>query len=360
MCKNDYSKFRESVQNSFMKSRLRLKDVAVACGLGVSTVSHALRGDGNVSEATRVYVREKAEALGYRPDPMLASLAAKRFRRGEQYQGLPIAYVDFVDGRGVYGNESFYRRQVRRLGVDFGFNMSFYSLCDYNGDWERVLKRLRQVGIKGILVGDIHLEVGWEHDWSDFAIVACGRDHPETPFDQVRSSIFQGARMLWQILWQRGYRRIGCAPCRHSRELDDDAARIAAFQYEQGLAKGVRNPVPLFLGEHLDYNGYREWFLKYRPEAVIGFGAHHYFHFNELGVRCPEDVAFAALHAETEQPSHAGITGLEQNMDLIVRTSLQVLEQKLRYHLLGAPEKPMDVVIPFTWVEGKTCPRKEG
>lgn len=341
-----------------MNPRLRLKDLAQACGLGVSTVSHALRGDGNVSRQTRDHVRKIAAELGYRPDPMLASLAAKRFRRDQSYLGLPIAYVDYFKVSNPFGKESLYHKTALKLGKQFGFHVLSFSLADYHADWERLLSRLRKIGVKGIIIGDIHNEVSWAHDWADFAVVACGRDHPDMPFDQVRSSIYRAARTSWQNLWSRGYRRIGAAPCLHERKLEDDASRISAFLFEQSRVKNRKAVVPLYLGEHHDRDAFLAWYFKYKPEAVIGFALHHYYYLIDEGLKCPEDFAFVALHVETALPGYEGISGMEQNSEKIVSSSLQLLEQKLRYHILGSSQMSAEVVIPFSWIEGATCPQK--
>ena len=42
-----------------------LKDLARECGVSVATVSKALNGQHDISDATRARVREAAERLGY-------------------------------------------------------------------------------------------------------------------------------------------------------------------------------------------------------------------------------------------------------------------------------------------------------
>ena len=58
--------------------RLSLRDIAKAVGLSHVAVSLALRDSPRVSPARRAKVKAMAKKLGYRPDPMLASLAAYR------------------------------------------------------------------------------------------------------------------------------------------------------------------------------------------------------------------------------------------------------------------------------------------
>jgi LacI family transcriptional regulator, repressor for deo operon, udp, cdd, tsx, nupC, and nupG len=58
--------------------RLTIKDVAIAAGVSVATVSRALRGLPNVTAATRQRVQDAADRLDYLPDPAAARLAAGR------------------------------------------------------------------------------------------------------------------------------------------------------------------------------------------------------------------------------------------------------------------------------------------
>ncbi|MGW4107781.1 LacI family DNA-binding transcriptional regulator [Streptomyces sp. NPDC004976] len=58
--------------------RVGIRDVAGATGLSITTVSHALRGKGQIAPATRERVRRAAAELGYRPDPVARGLVSGR------------------------------------------------------------------------------------------------------------------------------------------------------------------------------------------------------------------------------------------------------------------------------------------
>lgn len=60
------------------QSRVTLKDVAQLAGVSAATASHALRGNGSVSEGTAMRVREVAEKVGYRPNLVAANLRRQR------------------------------------------------------------------------------------------------------------------------------------------------------------------------------------------------------------------------------------------------------------------------------------------
>lgn len=53
-----------------------IKDIAKACGVSVATVSKALNGHNDISQATKEKVREAARQIGYMPNS--AARALKR------------------------------------------------------------------------------------------------------------------------------------------------------------------------------------------------------------------------------------------------------------------------------------------
>ena len=53
---------------------ITIRDVAMAAGVSVSTVSHALSGKRTISEATKAKIRNAIEALGYEPNPNARAL----------------------------------------------------------------------------------------------------------------------------------------------------------------------------------------------------------------------------------------------------------------------------------------------
>ncbi|TKK67009.1 LacI family transcriptional regulator [Ilyomonas limi] len=58
----------------------KLKDISKALGLSVSTISRALHDSHEISEATKKMVRDYAESINYRPNPIAVSLREKRTR----------------------------------------------------------------------------------------------------------------------------------------------------------------------------------------------------------------------------------------------------------------------------------------
>ena len=55
-----------------------IKDIAKACGVSVATVSKALNGHNDISQATKEKVREAARQIGYMPNSAARALKTNR------------------------------------------------------------------------------------------------------------------------------------------------------------------------------------------------------------------------------------------------------------------------------------------
>jgi LacI family transcriptional regulator, galactose operon repressor len=63
-----------------MSARATIRDVAREAGVSIATVSRVLNEKGDVSEATRLRVRDTAAALGYRADSVARALVSQQTR----------------------------------------------------------------------------------------------------------------------------------------------------------------------------------------------------------------------------------------------------------------------------------------
>jgi DNA-binding LacI/PurR family transcriptional regulator len=90
------------------RSRVRLRDVARMAGVSAPTVSRSLRDDPQISERTRIFVRQIADQLGYVPNAAASNLALRRSKT----IGLMVPDVtDPVHGQIVSGFEDEATRQ---------------------------------------------------------------------------------------------------------------------------------------------------------------------------------------------------------------------------------------------------------
>ena len=79
-----------------------MKDISIACGVSVATVSKALNDHNDIGLETKKYIKKVADEMGYLPNSMAKALKTRRtYNIGvlfaeEAYSGLTHDYYAFV------------------------------------------------------------------------------------------------------------------------------------------------------------------------------------------------------------------------------------------------------------------------
>ena len=118
-----------------------LRQIALECGVAVSTVSRALNGHPHVNEETRRRIRETAEHLGYRPS------AAARALRGSGTRTVGVVLPDMMN--------AFYARTISMVQdqLEERGHSVVMAVTNNEGRRERTgLERLIASGVDGIIV----------------------------------------------------------------------------------------------------------------------------------------------------------------------------------------------------------------
>ena len=208
-----------------------LKDLAQECGVSVATVSKALNGQPDISEATRARVREAARRMGYVPNMAARSMKTNRtYNIGvlfvdEQQSGLAHEYFSAV-------LDSF-KVRVEQLGYDITFinrnlggrTMTYLEHCHYRG-------------VDGAVIACV--------DFNDPQVIELvNSDVPVVTIDHVfnnRMAILSdnvaGTKALVQQAWACGHRRIAFI---HGEKTAVTENRLAGF-YQACEELGLKVP----------------------------------------------------------------------------------------------------------------------
>lgn len=341
--------------------RITLKTIAKEAGVSIATVSIALRGQGKLAESNVKRIREIADRLGYRPNPMLASLASRRFRSGEQSQGLPLALLEFPSFESDTESTKQYREFLIKHAKSLGYAPLVYSTTEMRRyqDFTRILYHRGTVAV--IVTGQPDADTFKDHArWQSFALVQCGRYRTILPLHTVRSNIVQAIKLCFDNTYSKGYRRIGFALGRHAETLEDDLARLGAAMalIDQHLEPEER--IPPYFGPINDKECMIAWAKEHKPEVYIAFNSGFWFALKDAGIHCPRDAAFVAIHThQSENAQHQKIhSGLDQSLDEIANQTLLLVDQMVRHNERGIIEDPRHILIRSKWVEGETLPPK--
>ncbi|WP_421743273.1 LacI family DNA-binding transcriptional regulator [Cellulomonas sp.] len=299
-------------------------DVAARAGVGIATVSRALRGSAPVSEATRAKVLAAVEELGFRPSHAGTSLAARTHAANG---------IVFPDLSGPYYAEVLlgYEETASRLGRSV-LVLATHGRDDPASSVRDLALRVDGLVLLGRTVPDHVIE-----ELTAFGLPVVVVARPEVgAADSIRADGLSAARALGEHLAGHGVRRVAFlgAP----EESPDVAERWRGVR--EGLGKhGIEPTVTPCLFDEASGTRVAAGLLagKERPDALvcandeIALGA--IIAAEEAGLRVGVDVAItgwddvmAARHARP------ALTTVRQPMRTLGALAAEVLDQRITGH----------------------------
>jgi len=275
--------------------RVSLKEVAQKAGCSIATASNALRGTGEVASKTRERVQKVAKALGYRPNPVVASLAAHRFRRVDEYTSVPIALVHSEPielGEGPL-----------TIAQDLGFDPLPVRIAESNC-WAELLREWYRQGVVGVVLSRITAPVDFQcEEWENFSVVATGGFLPDYPGSRVTRDFFWEIHHALDRIQALGYRRILCALGHHEFPLADDAMRESAAWHWAQHSLGDGAAFRIWNGPVRDMAPLRSEVEQWQPDVLVGLLGHYLHALDDA-----PGIAFAGLSL-TENLARNGLSG---------------------------------------------------
>ncbi len=332
-----------------MPLRVTINDIALACGLGKSTVARALSKHPHVRGATRKLVEAKAAELGYTPDPSLRVLAQHRWNRPD-LKGPAIAVLAL--DHSVKGNAlKEYRADIRESATRLGYTVNEFSLKNYSS-LSQLARVIEARGIRGVLIPPVLDDMPWETEWPwhKFAHVGCGIGEFRLPIHSVDQNYFTAVRLCWRQCVARGYKRIGACLYRQAGPDTNDSLRHAACLYEQSHLPSDHVKIPLFDGVLRDDAAFLKWYRKHRPDVVISLNERALWALKDQGLAVPDDVGYCVIGQTRRSPTNA--CGTLMPSARAAECAINWLDQLLRTNELGKPEFPDEILIETVWQEG--------
>ncbi|SMF98913.1 LacI family DNA-binding transcriptional regulator [Burkholderia singularis] len=303
---------------------LRIKDVAQAAGVSVTTVSRVLSNNGPVRDAVRQRVLAVIEQLDYRPNA-----AARRLRSGDTATiGLIVS-----DVRNPFFTEV--SRAVEDAAYEHGMRV---ILCNTDEDPEKEAMYLRLMAserVTGVIYSPTY-DAARRFDAlaHAFPVVMIDRAGPAGTADAVTLDNRDAATQLVEHLVARGYRRIaGLFGNASTTGRERHAALVDALR-GHGLSAETEfvDPNPHAAQAHV--SAWLSGDAAARPDAIVAsnglllLGA--YRALRERGARVPDDVALAGFDndAWTDLVT-PGVTVIAQPVYEIGRNAMQLLTQRL-------------------------------
>jgi LacI family transcriptional regulator len=340
--------------------RVSLRDIAAEIGVSHVTVSLALRGDSRISAERREEIAAAAERLGYRPDPMLASLSAYRQAKRPMEIRSTVAWLNqWPDPRQLRRFQEFdaYWRGAHDYAAKLGYRLEEFVIRP-----DLSPARLQQIllarNVRGILVpphGQGLTLPGF--DWDQFSVVRLGISVKQLRAHIVTSDQKNCAAMAFEHMWEKGYRRIAyvtALPFERNTGGNFRAGYLSAQDEHVPLRRHL-SPLSLSdLNRDADERLFRKWLRSTRPDAILC--AIGYLRELLAAARCrvPDEVGVAALSL---LDGHFD-AGVDQNSLEVGRVAMATLAGLIHQNERGLPQYCRRVLVEGRWVDGTSLPER--
>ncbi len=328
-----------------------IKELSKKCGLSISTVSKALNGYTDISEATRETVTKVAKEMGYYPNAHARALKTKRS------YNLGVLFVDDTQSGLTHAFFSFvlenFKKEAERHGYDVTFishnmgetSMTYLEHCHY-----------REVdGVCIACIDFLDTEVTQLVN-SELPIVTI--DHLFNNRMGIQSNNVEGIRQLVDYIFTKGHRKIAYIHGPRSAVTD---MRLGSFYRTMEF---YQVPVPEEYIESCEYNDPASAFaatkkllsLPNRPTCILisddyaALGA--YEAAADMGLQIPQDISIAGYDGiPMMQLMKPRLTSVLQDTHRIGAEAASKLVQLIESPKTTIPEI---TVIPCTLIKGET------
>ncbi len=188
---------------------VRLKDIAGKAGVSIMTVSKALRGAADISNATRTRIQLLAQQMGYMPDSMAQGLR----NRATKLLGLTLPTV----ANPIYARTV---SAIEERAFESGYDLLLFHTLNNAEREEGCIRRLLSRRIEGLFIFPVYRLSPTSSIYEHLArrqvpTVVLGQRAPFcSQFPNVENEDAQGSHLLTRHLLELGHRKIAffCGP----------------------------------------------------------------------------------------------------------------------------------------------------
>lgn len=329
-----------------------MKDISIACGVSVATVSKALNDHHDIGEDTKERIKQVAKEMGYFPNSAAKALKTNRTNN------IGVLFVDEAQSGLTHDYFSNVLDSFKRTAEEHGFDITFINCNKTRENRMSYLEHARYRGFDGVVIACI--------DFYDPEVIELVRSNiPVVTIDHifnnriaVVSDNIKGMRGLVTHVYEKGHRKIAYI---HGADSAVTQARVSSF-YKTTEELSIRVP-----DEYMKEAAYRSTKATYQatcelldleepptcifyPDDFASFGGINAI--NERGLRIPEDISVVGYDGiRIGRHIEPKLTTLRQDTDTI---GVKAAEALIR--LIEQPKTTLieQIVVEGEVYEGKT------
>lgn len=333
---------------------IRLKEVAAAAGVSITTASDALRGEARVKAATRQKVEAASATLGYRKHSAAATLSTMAMRR--HHKSVSMVWLTAIGPDAQSMTAELARNEANALGIHFAhINLAGPEAL------RPVLRELDARGYDGIVLADHLLPGPSGLPLHRFSVISTQESWFGRRVDVVRANQYRTTLSLLKRVQDAGYRRIAICMREHDSLHPDDESRLGAAYYFQSVLADPDDRIPVLrlkLNKSDDGVRIAPWIDRHRPGVVVGFNRGDLEQLTAIGYKIPDDLAFASLHVGEKEQGY--MAGCMHNKELIPSCAVRVLFEKIGRGMRGLSTLPKETIVFSPILAGASCPGLTG
>lgn len=210
-----------------------MKDISIACGVSVATVSKALNDHADISRETKERIRRIAGEMGYLPNAMARALKTNRT------YNIGVLFVDEAQSGLTHDYFSQMLDSFKRTVESRGYDITFLNRSGAGGlSRMSYLEHCLYRGFDGVVIAcvDFHDPQVLELVRSDIPVVTI--DHLFDNRINITSDNVGGMELLLRHVYKKGHRRIAYI---HGADSSVTQARLTSF-YRNAQLLGLEIP----------------------------------------------------------------------------------------------------------------------
>lgn len=323
-----------------------MKDISVACGVSIATVSKALNNHRDIGEETKTHIRQVAKEMGYSPNSAAKALKTNRTNN------VGVLFVDDDQSGLTHDYFAYVLDSFKRTVENRGYDITFINASRDGVRRMSYLEHSRYRGFDGVVIACVNFydpEVE-ELVKSDIPVVTI--DHVFHDRISILSDNINGMKELLTYIYQQGHRKIAYI---HGAKSSVTQSRLSSF-YHTAEELGLKIPDSYILE-----SPYRDAKTAYRmTEKLLGLKnpptcicyADDFSAFGgmsaikERGLRIPEDISVAGYDGiPVGQHMEPPLTSVKQDTASLGRLAAE--------KLISLIERPKSTIIEQVVVGGE-------